>query len=148
MSKTQVVLNSDQIALLDLAIKSASEINVYWNIYIAVATFVVGAIFAGEKYTNSKTIQSIMVIGFSVFAVSNYLAISRLADLRVALIEILPPELQDNEALKQSLMPNEWYEYLVFHLLLDLVVIALIVVVPWRRRNASGSETDQEPAAK
>ena len=117
--------------ILGFAIDRASAINTYWNIFIAVATAVVGVMASGKTFTNSLALQIFITGAFVVFAYSNLEAIIRLGKLRKALLAMLPDDLPNCEAVVESLSPAEWWQYAGFHAFLDAVVLAAIWFVPW-----------------
>ena len=117
--------------ILGFAIERASAINTYWNIFIAVATAVVGIMASGKAFTNSQTLKIFLTGAFVVFAYSNLEAIIRLGELREALLAMLSTDLPDREALVKSLSPAKWWQYAGFHIFLDAVVLAAIWRVPW-----------------
>ena len=111
------------------AIDRASAINVYWNIFIAVATGIVGIMASGKAFSNSRSLKIFLSVAFVVFAYSNLDAIIRLGELREALLSMLPSKIY--EEIIKSLSPAAWWLYTIFHVLLDAVVIAAIWFVPW-----------------
>ena len=117
--------------ILGFAIDRAAAINTYWNIFIAVATAVVGVMASGKAFTNSRVLKIFLTGAFVVFAYSNLDAILRLAELREALLAMLPDGLPQRETLVASLNPAKWWQYSAFHVFLDAVVIAAIWFVPW-----------------
>ena len=68
--------------VLGFAIERASAINGYWNLYIAVATGLVGVMSSGKAFTKSKSLKVFLTVAFVVFAYSNLDAILRLGELR------------------------------------------------------------------
>ncbi len=118
--------------ILGFAIERASAINGYWNLYIAVATGVVGVMSSGKLFTKSKSLKTFLTVAFVVFAYSNLAAILRLGELRTALLDMLPNNL---EALRGSLAPAKPWQYIGFHGALDLLVVASILFVPWPRSD-------------
>ena len=117
--------------ILGFAIDRASAINTYWNIFIAVATAVVGVMASGKAFTNSRVLKIFLSGAFVVFAYSNFEAIIRLGELREALLDMLPNDLPNRQAVVGSLSPAEWWQYAGFHVFLDAVVLAAIWFVPW-----------------
>lgn len=115
--------------ILGFAIERASAINTYWNIFIAVATSVVGVMASGKAFTNSRALKIFLTGAFIVFAYSNLEAIIRLGELREALLTMLSNDLP--EAVIKSLSPAKWWQYTGFHIFLDAVVLAAIWLVPW-----------------
>jgi hypothetical protein len=118
--------------VLGFAIERASAINTYWNLYIAVATGVVGIMASGREFSGTRSIKVFITVAFVIFALSNLNAIIRLAELRQALLETLPATMENREAIVASLSPAKWWQYTAFHIVLDAVVIAAIWLVPWR----------------
>ena len=108
-------MDGEALSLLQLSMDSSKEVNTYWNLYIAVATAVVGIMAAGHQYANSKMLRIILSVAFLVFAISNLLAIIRLGRLRMALINAFPEELKNDSELVAGLMPANWQAYLAFH---------------------------------
>lgn len=117
--------------VLGFAIERASAINTYWNIFIGVATAVVGVMASGKAFTNSRALKIFLTGAFVVFAYSNLDAILRLGELREALLAMLSTDFPNREAVVQSLRPAEWWKYTGFHVFLDAVVLAAIWFVPW-----------------
>jgi len=120
--------------ILNLAIDRASAVNTYWNLYIAVATAVIGTMASGKVFTGSLALKVFLSLAFVVFAASNLWAILRLGDLRTALIGMLPETLP--ASLTDSIRPASATGYSSFHIALDLVVLACIWFVPWPRNPA------------
>lgn len=118
----------DSNAVLGFAIERAAAINGYWNLYIAVATGLVGIMASGQSFTGSVALKIFLTLAFGVFAGSNLDAILRLGRLRSALLDMLPADLG---ALRKSLAPATAAQYMAFHATLDLVVVATIWLVPW-----------------
>jgi len=118
--------------ILGFAIERASALNGLWNIYIAVATGVLGVMASGKAFTTSKILKVFLSLVFVVFAYSNLDAILRLGDLRNSLLQMLPTGM---DALKLNLKPAEPLHYKVFHLVLDAIVVAAIWFVPWPRKE-------------
>lgn len=125
----KVLLESKDI--LGFAIERASAINTYWNIFLAVATFVVGVMASGEVFTDSWSLKIFITGAFVVFAYSNLDAIIRLGELREALLAMLPSDLPNREAVVRSLSPATSRQYTGFHVFLDASVLAAIWLVPW-----------------
>ena len=123
--------------ILGFAIERASAINTYWNIFIAVATAVIGIMASGKGFTDSTALKLFLTGAFIVFAYSNLDAILRLGELREALLAMLPSELPNHQAVVKSLSPASRWQYTVFHVFLDLSVLAAIWIVPWP--NSDGS---------
>lgn len=117
--------------ILGFAIERASAINTYWNIFIAVATAVVGVMASGKAFTNSRALKLFLTGAFVVFAYSNLEAIVRLGELREALLAMLSAEFPNREAVVRTLSPAEWWKYTGFHIFLDAIVLAAIWFVPW-----------------
>ena len=124
-----IILDSKDI--LGFAIDRASAINTYWNIFIAVATAVVGVMASGKAFTNSRVLKIFLTGAFIVFACSNLDAIIRLGELREALLAMLPGAFPNRETIVAGLSPAKWWQYAAFHVLLDAVVLAAIWFVPW-----------------
>lgn len=117
--------------VVSFAIDRASAINVYWNIYIAVATAVVGVLSTGKLVTRSRILKALLTVLFLIFAISNLLAIIRLGELRQALVDMIPSSSMDFLTLKTSLAPEPWWAYLLFQGTLDLLLVLAIWFVPW-----------------
>lgn len=118
----------DTNAILGFAIERAAAINGYWNLYIAVATGLVGIMASGQSFTSSVALKLFLTLAFGVFAWSNLDAILRLGRLRRALLDMLPTE---RSAVRESLAPATARQYIVFHGALDALVIAAIWFVAW-----------------
>ena len=114
--------------ILGFAIDRAAALSGYWNLYIAVATGVVGVMQAGKRFTQSNILKVFLTITFVVFAYSNLDAILRLGEIRTVLLEMLPTELK---GVYNSLAPAKPWQYITFHGVLDLLVVASIWIVPW-----------------
>src|SRR5271166_3712075 len=120
----------DSKDIIGFAINRASAINQLWNLYIGVATGLVGIMASGKVFTTNILLKTFLTIAFLVFAYSNLDAIIRLGELRSALLEMLKPEMNP---LRDSLAPAKHWQYIAFHGVLDLLVIAAIWFVPWTR---------------
>lgn len=127
----------DPVDILGFAIDRASAINTYWNIFIAVATAVIGVMASGKAFTSSRALKVFLSLAFIVFAYSNLNAILLLGELRTALLATIPAEFPNREAIVASLQPAEWWQYAAFHGFLDLTVLAAIWFVPWPRTDDS-----------
>ncbi|MBW2015817.1 MAG: hypothetical protein JRJ01_03100 [Deltaproteobacteria bacterium] len=119
--------------ILKFSIDRASAINVFWNIFIAVASAVVGVMASGKAFTDSSAVKIFFTGAFVVFAYSNLKAIIRLGKLRKALLDMLPDDLPNRGAVVESLSPAEWWQYTVFHVFLDAAVLIAIWIVPWHK---------------
>jgi hypothetical protein len=113
--------------ILGFAIDRASAITGYWNLYIAVATGLVGVMSSGKLFTKSKSLKIFITVAFVVFAYSNLDAILWLGELRSALLDMLPKEMG---VIRESLAPAKPSQYTAFHGVLDLLVVASIWFVP------------------
>jgi hypothetical protein len=117
--------------ILALAIERASALNTYWNLFIAVSTGIVGVMASGKSFTASRPLKGFLSVAFALFAYSNLDAILKLGDLRLTLLVMLPADLPTRAALFESLRPAAPWQYIVFHLVFDLVVLATIWIVRW-----------------
>ena len=116
--------------IVRLAIDRSSAVNTYWNLYIAVATAVVGTAASGGEFTSSLALKIILTGAFALFALSNLNAIQRLGELRSVLLEMLPEDMPKRERLLESLKPATRHTYAVFHVALDIAIIACIWFAP------------------
>ena len=117
--------------ILQIAIERSSALNVYWNLFLGVSIGIVGIMASGKFFTASKSLKAFLSFAFAVFAGANLDAILRLGTLRQNLLVMFPSDLPNRAALVESLSPAAPWQYLVFHLVLDLVVLAIIWFVPW-----------------
>jgi hypothetical protein len=117
--------------ILDLAIERASAVNTYWNLFIGVATGVVGVMASGKAFTTSRTLKVFLSLAFALFAYSNLEAILALGRLRDALLQILPSEFPNRNILIENLKPADAWKYITFHGVLDAIVLGAIWLVPW-----------------
>ena len=117
--------------VLGFAIERASALNGLWNLFIAVATAVVGVMASGRSFTASPLLKVSLSLAFVAFACVNLDAMIRLGNLREALLGMLPPALPNRAEIVKSLSPAESWQYKSFHLFLDAVVLAAIWFVPW-----------------
>ncbi len=90
---------------------------------------------SGKVFTKSKSLKIFLTIAFVVFAYSNLDGILRLGRLRTALLGLLPNNLQ---ALDESFAPANPWQYIGFHGVLDLLVVAAIWFVPWPHGDRDG----------
>ena len=104
---------------------------------VAVATAAVGVMASGKPFTNSRPLKIVLTVAFLVFALSNLDAIIRLGELREALLNMLPMDFPNREDLVKSLSPATWWQYTVFHVLLDTAVLACIWIVRWPNSKES-----------
>jgi hypothetical protein len=117
--------------VLGFAIERASALNGLWNLFIAVATAIVGVMASSKPFTTSGSLKTVLSVAFVAFAYVNLDAMLQLGELRLALLKMLPPEFPNRVQVVTSLNPAEWWQYMIFHLLLDAVVLAAIWLVPW-----------------
>jgi hypothetical protein len=117
--------------ILGFAIERASALNGLWNLFIAVATGIVGVMASGKAFTTSRSLKVFVSLAFVAFAYVNLEAMLRLGELRQALVSMLPSALSGRAEVVASLSPAKPWQYVVFHLFLDAVVLAAIWVVPW-----------------
>lgn len=120
--------------ILGFAIERASAVNTYWNIFIAVATTIVGVMTSEKAFTNNLALKISLTGAFVVFAYSNLKAIVRLGELREALLTMLSTDLPNREAVVKSLSPAKWWQYTGFHLFLDVIVLAVMWIAPYFTR--------------
>ena len=113
-----------EIKYLEILVERTSYINTYWNFYIAVATGIIGIVASG-KVQITKKIRIILTIAFLLFAISNLHSICDIIDQRTSLIALIKGTLS---SVAQTLKPQNVFVYIIFHLLLDTVVVAAI----WR----------------
>lgn len=118
--------------ILGFAIERASALNGLWNLYFVVATAGLGLMASGKAFTTSGILKVGLTIAFVVFAYSNLDAILRLGELRTSLLELLPSEF---DAIKKSLKPATCFQYGLFHIVMDILVVAAIWFVPWPHRD-------------
>ena len=128
------MLETDDI--LRLAVERASALNGLWNLFLAVVTAVVGVLAAGKSFTGSRSLKICLTIVFVAFAIANLGAMIDLGNLRRALVGMLPADLPPD--VTDSLRPWGLWQYVAFHLFLDVIVIVAIWRVPWRGAEASG----------
>lgn len=129
----------DAAVLLPIAVERTAEINTYWNIFIGVATGVLGTMVAGKEIAQNIKVKLLLSIGFAIFAASNLDAILTLNAQRVALADLLDdPELA---ALVKEIRPAPWYYYAIFHAVLDAIVIGAIWSVTPARKGTKGAGT-------
>lgn len=105
--------------LLKILVERTSYINTYWNFYIAVATGLVGIIATG-KISITTPLRTILITAFVLFAISNLRAIRSINEQRNALIQLIPDSFS---IVTKTLKPNATWQYILFHILLDVVVI-------------------------
>lgn len=130
-------MSVDTKDLLPLAIARADSINTYWNLYIGVATGTLGLMASNKTFSSSAAIKTALIVGFSVFAASNLLAILSLNQQRTELIKLISDcSLKD---LMEALKPYDTSAYVIYHLALDLVVIGAILLVGRLYRNIGNS---------
>lgn len=123
----------DDMRLLEMAIDRGAAVNTYWNFYIVVTTAILGTMATGRPFTQSIALKLVLSGAFVLFALSNLHAILTLAELRTALLDLLPSDLEGRDILVKSLSPKPTLTYGLFHGLLDIVVLCCIWLVPWAR---------------
>jgi hypothetical protein len=117
--------------VLGFAIERASALNGLWNLFIAVATAVVGVMASGKSFTTNSLLKVCLSLAFIAFAYVNLDAMLRLGHLREALLTMLPAALPNRAEVIASLSPAKSWQYTVFHFFLDAVVLAAVWFVPW-----------------
>ena len=115
------------IDLLKLLVERTSYINTYWNFYIVVATAIVGIVASG-KVDITRNIRIVLTVAFILFTYSNYHAIENVNEQRNAISKNIKNK--ELVTIKRTFEPNEYWKYLLFHLLLDITVLVSI----WRIR--------------
>jgi hypothetical protein len=123
--------------ILPIAIERTAEINTYWNIFIGVATGVLGTMVAGKEIAQNTKVKVLLSVGFALFAASNLEAILALNAQRQALAALL-----DDPALAglvKEIRPGPWYYYAIFHAMLDAIVIGAIWSVSLVRKRGKGT---------
>ena len=118
---------------LSFAIDRASAINVLWNLWLGVATGVVGFMVSGKEFTQGIVLRAFVSVAFGLFAYSNLNAILRLGNLREALLQAIPLDLPNRAAIIEGLSPAEPVEYITFHVVIDVVVLGVIWAAPFNR---------------
>ena len=146
-----------EIDILKILVERTSYINIYWNFYIVVATAILGVLASG-KIVITKNIRIILTVAFVLFTSSNYGAIKDVNEQRTAILEQLSVESQykTTEAktkfgntpqeklsiIANKFKPNPEWQYLLFHLLLDITILISI----WRmglENKIISQQTDQ-----
>src|SRR5262245_49571525 len=117
--------------VLGFAIERASALNGLWNLFIAVATAIIGVMASGKAFTTSRLLKIFFTLAFVAFACVNLDAMLRLGELRQALLSMLPKTFPGRPEVVASLSPAKPWQYVSFHILLDAVVLAAIWVVQW-----------------
>ena len=119
--------------VLGFAIERTAALNNFWNLFIVVATAVVGIMASGKPFTNSKLLKIFLSIAFILFAYTNLTAILKLANLRAALLDMIPKDIENIQPVIDNLTPPGHLQYIVYHGMLDIVVVAAIWFVPWSK---------------
>jgi hypothetical protein len=119
--------------LLPMAMERASQLNTLWNLFIVVATAILGIMATGKSFTNSWAIKMLISLVFFCFAACNLDGIYSLTVQRENLDLLLqdPHNSQYLTNVIEALKPFPWYGYLAFHLFLDAVVLVAIWRVRW-----------------
>lgn len=126
--------------IVGFAIDRASAILTYWNIFIAVATAIVGIMASGKGFTSSKRLKWFLTFAFVVFAVSNLDAIVRLGELRTSFLLMLDAANDTERTLIASLQPAPSWQYVLYRVTLDAVVIGAIWLVRWPAAETKAGE--------
>ena len=120
-----------QQALLELVFSRADSLNGFWNLYIAVSLGLLGMMASAKPFTEMKGIKLMLTVGFTAFAYSNYDVISATNEQRAELLRLLAGSIYLPAA--QHAGPPTKEQLMLFHGVLDALVISMVWFVPWHR---------------
>jgi len=127
-------MTGQDFELIKILIDRGSYMNTYWNFYIVVTSAIIGILATGKEFTRLKAVRGLLCIVFILFAASNFFAIQNLIDQRSALANQLTSAVPDE--IMGTLRPQNVILYAAFHVLLDVVVVACILRIPWHSMKA------------
>lgn len=138
--------------ILKILVERTSYINTYWNFYIVVATAILG-ILASGKIAITKNIRIILTVAFVLFTYSNYGAIKDVNEQRTAILNQFSVESHNETTevkkipgntpqeklsiIADKFKPNPKWQYLLFHLLLDITILVSIWRIGSQKENIS-----------
>ena len=134
----------EQLKLLALIFARADALNIYWNLYLALALGLLGLMASGKPFTGRVSVKLLLSVGFIGVALSNLGVIDAINEQRRQLLLLLG----DSPALAaaRAAMPPERWRVAAFHLGLDVLVVMCVWFVPWHR--ASSASVRQRRAAR
>ncbi|MEP6017043.1 MAG: hypothetical protein ABJ251_01005 [Paracoccaceae bacterium] len=127
-------MTEQDFEIIKILIDRGSYMNTYWNFYIVVTSAIVGVLASGKEFARLKAVRGLLCIVFILFAASNFSAIHNLVSQRSALADQLTSAVPDE--LVGTLRPQNFNSYATFHVLLDVVVVACILLIPWHSMKA------------
>jgi hypothetical protein len=133
-------MNEQDLAILTILLERGAYMNTYWNFFIVVSSALIGVLASGKEFTNSMALKVVFALVFVLFAISNFNAIESLVNQRVALLKQLSPKFPID--IKCSVKPKSLSVYLMFHIALDVLVLASIFLVPWymKQKNSENAQ--------
>ena len=119
---------------VELGLAKADAVQTFWNYYLVVVTAIVG-IYVSEKVhiiIRAKATKGVLVVLFMLFAASNLNGLLKNWDVREAISSAALNDYQYDEALHGDIValititPEERRLNIVFHLVLDLIMVLFI----------------------
>ncbi len=119
---------------LDLLISLSSKMNVYWNFYIVILGGFVGAIATDKVHLDDKT-KMIFTVIFILFVFSHLSSILHVIDQRQEIIEFIIQDYPKYESIATTFNPLQSSTYVIYHLVLDAVVLAAIWLIKQPKKS-------------
>jgi hypothetical protein len=119
--------------ILSFVFQRADATQTFWNFFATVATAILGFVAAAKTEWLNRITRSVLTLGFAIFAFANFQALNV---TRVQVEQLIALLKNTNLAgIGESARPSPFYRLLLFHLCLDVTVLALIWIIP-RIRSA------------
>lgn len=127
--------------LLTLAFQRAEAWHSLWNLYYTVAAATLAIVLSGKLPGDSKRVRVVLIVLFLVFAGGNYGALHDTREQRHALTAAVHAgaRVEAYRMVAKAAEPPKWWMVILFHIALDLSVVALIWVAPSKKLR-DGSE--------
>jgi hypothetical protein len=126
-------MDMEHAQVVGFAIERTAALQTFWNFYLVVATAILAAMATGKMFTATLQFKTLISLAFIGFAFSNLYSMWKLAQTRHALLEFLPTDVAYYPELKLSLLPPGDSGLIIFHLIMDCIVLFCIWGIPWQK---------------
>ena len=112
----------------------------FWNIYIVVSLGLLGFVAGSKAVLASHWIRRLAIVGFTLFAISNWGAMEDVRTQREALIAVARTQLQASHTeeyrnLLAEMRPPTQVAFGVFHAVIDVIVLLALWRIPPREEK-------------
>ncbi len=130
---------------LGFLFQRADATQTFWNLYLGVVTTILGLLTAAKIDWFRREVCIALTCVFAVFAYSNFAALDALRQQRAGLVDVAVHAQGFQECVYRSILravgPPGRITLRIYHLVLDLFVIAAVWFVPFLRRKRLHSAT-------